>query len=162
MYRTSFLHKRARVALAELWRRSARMASAVVLIWIAAGDAGYAEADQADDLQAMIDRARRGVDDLRALDRRHAATEDIAVLDVWLGEAWNLRSEKDYQRSRAVLDRVEAQKDMIRERITASDLSAKASGLEADVEAAYERIEALKTAIKEATARKAALEATLK
>ena len=89
--------------------------------------AGTARAGEADDLQAMIDRARNGVADLERLDDKGATRDEAAVLRSWLDEAWRLRSEHKYDDVRIVLDRCDAQAEMIRQKIQASKLLAQAA-----------------------------------
>jgi hypothetical protein len=113
---------------------------------------------EADDLQAMIDRARRNVTDLQRIDEQRVAAEDIAVLSTWLDEAWRLRAEKQYDTVRQVLDRCDAQADMIREQITAGQLAAQAQKEESALEASRKHVEELKQAIAAAKHKKAQLE----
>ncbi|MDX2022099.1 MAG: hypothetical protein SF187_17815 [Deltaproteobacteria bacterium] len=120
--------------------------------------APFAWGGEADDLQAMIDRARRNVSDLQRIDEQRVAAEEIAVLSTWLDEAWRLRSEKQYDTVRQVLDRCDAQADMIREQITAGQLTAAAQKEEALLEASRKHVEELKQAIAAARQKKAQLE----
>lgn len=117
---------------------------------------------EADDLQAMIDRARRNVTDLQRIDEQRVAAEDIAVLSTWLDEAWRLRSEKQYDTVRQVLDRCDAQADMIREQITAGQLTAQAQKEESILDASRKHVEELKQAIAAAKLKKAQLEVVSK
>ena len=119
-------------------------------------------AGEADDLQAMIDRARNGVTDLERLDERGAAREDASVLRLWLDEAWRLRSEQKYDEVRIVLDRCDAQADMIRQKIQAAKLLAQAAEKEADLKRLRDNIEKTRRAIQEAQLQKAGLEARAK
>jgi hypothetical protein len=121
-----------------------------------------ARADEADDLQVMIDRERKSGADLSRLDEFRVAADDIAVFNVWLDEAWRNRSEQKFDETRQVLDRVDAQKEMIRARIAASGAIKQAADAERGVQKALARIEDLKRLILEATKRKAALEAVTK
>ncbi len=123
---------------------------------------GTAWAGEADDLQAMIDRARQGANDLERLDERGAAREDITLLRTWLDHAWGLRSEQKYDDVRDVLNRGDAQAEMIRQRIAAAKISAQAAEREAALRQVKEQIEKTRKAIQEATVQKAALEARSK
>ncbi len=121
-----------------------------------------AMAGEADDLQSMIDRSRRNSTDLQRMDEQRLAAEEVAVMNTWLDEAWRLRSEKNYDKVREVLDRCDAQADMIREQITAGQLMAQARQEETALAATQQRIEELKVAIDEAKQKKAKLEVTSK
>jgi hypothetical protein len=118
-----------------------------------------ARAGEADDLQAMIDRARNGVTDLERLDEKGAAREDVAVLRTWLDESWRLRSEHKYDDVRIVLDRCDAQAEMIRQKIQASKLSAQAAEREQRVTQQRADNDKTRKAIEQARLLKASLEA---
>jgi hypothetical protein len=136
-----------------------KLARGVVLFVLALLVAPVARAGEADDLQAMIDRARNGVTDLERLDERGAAREDAAVLRRWLEEAWGLRSEQKYDEVRIVLDRCDAQAEMIRQKILASKVVAQALDREESLRKLRDSIEKTRRAIQQATIQKAALEA---
>jgi hypothetical protein len=119
-------------------------------------------AGEADDLQAMIDRARNGVTDLERLDERSAAREDAALLRLWLDEAWRLRSEQKYDEVRLVLDRCDAQAAMIREKIQAAKLMAQAAEKEEGLRRVRDNIEKTRRAIQQAQMQKIGLEARSK
>jgi hypothetical protein len=119
-------------------------------------------AGEADDLQAMIDRARNGVTDLERLDERSAAREDAALLRLWLDEAWRLRSEQKYDEVRLVLDRCDAQAAMIREKIQAAKLMAQAADREENLRRLKDNIEKTRRAIQQAQMQKVGLEARSK
>ena len=120
---------------------------------------GPARAGEADDLQAMIDRARNGVTDLERLDEKGATRDEAAVLRSWLDEAWRLRSEHKYDDVRIVLDRCDAQAEMIRQKIQASKLMAQATEREERVARMRADNEKIRKAIEQARLQKAALEA---
>jgi hypothetical protein len=124
--------------------------------------AATARAGEADDLQVMIDRARNGVPDLERQDDRGATRDETTVLRVWLDEAWKLRSEQRYDDVRIVLDRCEAQAELIRQKIQASKVMARAAEREDDLKRLRDNIEKTKRAIQQATLAKAALEARQK
>lgn len=121
-----------------------------------------ARAGEADDLQAMIDRARQGASDLERLDDRASAREDITLMRVWLDEAWRLRSEQKYDEVREVLNRGDAQAEMIRQKIAAAKLAQQAADKEAALKRVRDQIAKTKQAIQAATVEKAQLEAKAK
>lgn len=117
-----------------------------------------AAAGEADDLQAMIDRARNGVSDLERLDEKGAAKQEIAQLRTWLNEAWTLRSEQKYDDVRVVLDRCDAQAEMIRQRTLAAKAMAQAAEREAKVAKLRAEIEKARKGIEDTKQQKASLE----
>jgi hypothetical protein len=121
-----------------------------------------ATAGEADDLQVMIDRARNGVPDLERQDDRGATRDETAILRVWLDEAWKLRSEQRYDDVRIVLDRCDAQAEMIRRKIQSSKVVARAVEREDELKRLRDNIDKTKKAIAQATLAKAALEARAK
>jgi hypothetical protein len=116
-------------------------------------------AGEADDLQRMIDGSRQRAVDLERLDELKAAREDITALRKWLDEAWVLRGEGKYDEVRVVLDRCDAQADMIRERISAAVLLADAAKKEAALKRVNKDVVTTKDALRTAQAQKAALQA---
>ena len=92
-----------------------------------------ARAGEADDLQRIIEDNRQTVNDLERLDDQKAAGMDLNDLRTWLDRAWNLRSQEKYDDVRVITDRCKAQADMIREKIAAAKLGAKATQKEAEV-----------------------------
>jgi hypothetical protein len=121
-----------------------------------------ARAGEADDLQRMIDNARQRVTDLEKLDTDKVAREDVTLMRVWIDAAWRLRSEQKYDEVRVVLDRLQAQGDMIGERINAGKATAEAVRKEGEVKRLRDRIAKTKEAIQAATLQKAALEGKVK
>lgn len=124
--------------------------------------APVAHAGEADDLQSMIDRARQGASDLERLDVQNAARDEITLMRVWLDEAWRLRSDQKYDEVRDVLNRCEAQADMIRQKTSAAILAAAATAKETELRRLRDQIEKTRKAIHAATLEKAALEAKTK
>jgi hypothetical protein len=114
-------------------------------------------AGEADDLQRMIDTAKEAANDLERTDDQKAAREDITLHRVWTDAAWRLRSDQKYDEVRVVLDRCQAQRDMIRQRISAAKAVAEATRKEADVRRMRERVAKIRDAIQAATLQKAAL-----
>ena len=119
-------------------------------------------AGEADDLQVMIDRARNGVPDLERQDERGATRDEASVLRLWLDEAWRLRSEQKYDEVRIVLDRCDAQAEMIRQKILASKLTAQAVERETNLKRVRDSIDKTRRDITRATTDKATLEARAK
>ncbi len=136
--------------------------SAVFALGLCLAASAPALADEADDMQATIERERRGAADLKRLDETKAAAEDIALIDVWLNLAWSLRGEQNFDRAREVLERVDAQKDMIREKITAAHKKLEAAKAEAQLAAVRQRIKTLKQDIAAAAKKKVSLEGKAK
>jgi hypothetical protein len=133
-----------------------------VALGLAAFGTPAAHAGEADDLQAMIDRAKNGVEDLERLDDQGATKEDATVLRLWLEEAWRLRSEQKYDDVRIVLDRADAQVEMIRQKIQAAKLSTQAAEREKKVAQLKADNEKTRKAIEQAKIQKATLEARTK
>jgi hypothetical protein len=119
-------------------------------------------AGEADDLQAMIDRARNGVTDLDRLDEKGAAKQEIATLRTWLNEAWTLRSQQKYDDVRIVLDRCDAQAEMIRQKTLAAKALAQAADKETRVAKLRAEIEKARKGIEAAKQQKSALEVRTK
>lgn len=119
-------------------------------------------AGEADDLQRMIDGAKQGTNDLERLDELRTTREEITMLRLWLDISWRLRSEQKYDEVRVVLDRCQAQADMIRQMIAASKVVAKANEKEAEVKALRAEIAKTRQAIQAATLEKTALQARIK
>lgn len=122
------------------------------------GFTSAAWAGEADDLQRMIDTQRQAASDLERLDDTKTVREDITLMRVWLDTAWRLRSETKYDDVRVVLDRVNAQAEMIRDRINAAKASAQAEKKEAELQAIRDQNTRLKEQIQAATIKKAQLE----
>jgi hypothetical protein len=119
-------------------------------------------AGEADDLQRMIDTARQGAKDLSGLDEQRAARDELTLMTVWLDSAWRMRSEQKYDEVREVLDRCQAQAEMIREKITSAKSVAEANKKEAELARLKSEIAKTREALHAATIQKAALEARTK
>lgn len=126
------------------------------------GLSSIAVAGEADDLQRMIDTAKEATNDLERTDDLKAAREDITLHRVWIDTAWRLRSDQKYDEVRVVLDRCQAQRDMIRQKIFASKAVAEADRKEAHVREMRDKIAKIKAAIQAATLQKAALGGNVK
>ena len=135
---------------------------ATILLGASLAFSSVALAGEADDLQRMIDTARQGANDLERLDELKASREDLTLLRVWLDAAWRLRSEEKYDEVRVVLDRCQAQGDMIRQRIAAAKLTLEATKKEDEVKRLQSLIAKTKEAIQTATLQKAALDGRTK
>jgi hypothetical protein len=139
-----------------------RLTTMLGLTVLLALPAAAVRAGEADDLQVMIDRARNGVADLDRLDDRGATRDETAVLRQWLDEAWRFRADQKYDEVRVVLDRCEAQTEMIRQKIEAARLVAQAKQKEDGLKRVRDNIDKTKKAIQEAMLKKAGLEARMK
>lgn len=121
------------------------------------GRVSVARAGEADDLQRMIDAARTAANDLERLDEQKAVREEVTLMRVWLDAAWRMRSDQKYDEVRVVLDRCQAQGDMIRQKIIAVKASSEAARKEEEVRSLRAKIAKTKEAIQAATLQKAAL-----
>jgi hypothetical protein len=126
------------------------------------GFSSMAMGGEADDLQRMIDSARTAANDLERMDEQRSVREDVTLLRVWLDTAWRLRSDQKYDEVRVVLDRAQAQGDMIRQKIIAVKASTEAARKEEEVRQLRAKIAKTKEAIQAATLQKAALEGKVK
>jgi hypothetical protein len=121
-----------------------------------------ARAGEADDLQRMIEVARQGAKDLERLDDQGAVRDETTLLGVWLDHAWRLRSQQKYDDVRVVLDRVQAQAEMIHEKINAAQADREAAKREAELKRIRDEIARTREAIQAATLQKASLEGRAK
>jgi hypothetical protein len=117
-----------------------------------------ARAGEADDLQRMIEVARQGAKDLERLDDQGAVRDETTLLNVWLDQAWGLRAQQKYDEVRMVLDRVQAQAEMIHEKINAAQFVREAAKKEAELKRIRDEIAKTKEALSAAAVQKAALE----
>jgi predicted nucleic acid-binding Zn-ribbon protein len=115
-------------------------------------------AGEADDLQRMIEVARQGAKDLERLDAPGAVRDEVTTLNIWLDNAWKLRAQQKYDEVRVVMDRVQAQGEMIHEKITASQLSRDAAAKEGELKRVRAEIARTREAMQAAAVQKAALE----
>jgi hypothetical protein len=121
-----------------------------------------AHAGEADDLQRMIEVARQGAKDLERLDDGGAVRDEVTFLNVWLDNAWKLRAQQKYDDVRVMLDRVQAQAEMIHEKITAAQLTREAVKKEMELKRIRDEIVKTKEKLQAATLQKAALEGRTK
>jgi hypothetical protein len=117
-----------------------------------------ARAGEADDLQRQIDYLKQTTSDLDRQDDQKVAKEYIEFMKSWLDNAWNLRSQEKYDEVRIVLDRCEAQANMIRQQLVAAKLAAQAAAKEDEVKRAKNQLERTKKALENAKTQKARLE----
>jgi predicted transcriptional regulator len=117
---------------------------------------------EAEDLKRQIESQRAAVSDLERLDERHMVTDEITLLKSWLDEAWQQYSKEEWKKVREVVDRCIAQAQLIRDKITASKMTAYANDREAQVKAMRAKIEQTKKALLDAQSTKKALEMTSK
>jgi hypothetical protein len=117
-----------------------------------------ARAGEADDLQRQIDYLKQTTNDLERQDDQKAVTTEITMMRSWLDNAWTLRSQEKYDEVRVVLDRCEAQANMVRQRLVAAKLSAQAAAKEDEVKRAKSQLARTKKAVENAKIQKARLE----
>ncbi len=117
-----------------------------------------ARAGQADDLQRQIDYLKQTTNDLERQDDQKSVTTDVTMMRSWLDNAWTLRSQEKYEEVRIVLDRCEAQANMVRQRLVAARLAAQATAKEDEVKQARAQLARTKKALENAKLQKARLE----
>ena len=117
-----------------------------------------ARAGEADDLQRQIDYLKQTTTDLERQDDQKAASTDITMMRSWLDNAWTLRSQEKYDEVRIILDRCEAQANMVRQRLVAAKLVAQATAKEDEVKRAKNQLARTKKALENAKLQKARLE----
>jgi hypothetical protein len=115
-------------------------------------------AGEADDLQRQIDYLKQTTNDLERQDDQKAATTDVTMMRSWLDTAWTLRSQEKYDEVRIVLDRCEAQANMVRQRLTAAKLAAQATAKEDEVKRAKAQLARTKKALENAKIQKVRME----
>jgi hypothetical protein len=117
-----------------------------------------ARAGEADDLQRQIDYLKQTTNDLERQDDQKVTSTDVTMMRSWLDNAWTLRSQEKYDEVRIVLDRCEAQANMVRQRLVAAKLSAQAAAKEDEVKRARNQLDRAKKALENAKTQKARLE----
>ena len=117
-----------------------------------------ARAGEADDLQRQIDYLKQTTNDLERQDDQKSVTTDLTMMRAWLDNAWTLRSQEKYDEVRIVLDRCEAQANMVRQRLNAAKLAAQAAVKEDEVKRARAQLSRTKKALENAKIQKARLE----
>jgi predicted site-specific integrase-resolvase len=117
-----------------------------------------ARAGEADDLQRQIDYLKQTTTDLERQDDQKSVASDIMMMRSWLDNGWTLRSQEKYDEVRIILDRCEAQANMVRQRLTAAKLSAQAAAKEDEVKRARNHLAHTKKTLENAKIQKARLE----
>jgi hypothetical protein len=117
-----------------------------------------ARAGEADDLQRQIDYLKQTTTDLERQDDQKAVTTDITMMRSWLDSAWTLRSQEKYEEVRILLDRCNAQANMVRQRLVAVKLAAQATAKEDEVKRAKNQLARTRKALENAKLQKARLE----
>ncbi len=117
-----------------------------------------ARAGEADDLQRQIDYLKQTANDLERQDDQKAVKEEINFMRSWLDNAWNLRSQEKYDDVRKVLDRCDAQANMVRQKLIASKLAAQADAKEDEVKRAKKQLDRTRKALENAKIQKARME----
>ena len=117
-----------------------------------------ARAGEADDLQRQIDYLKQTTTDLERQDDQKSVVSDIMMMRSWLDNGWTLRSQEKYDEVRIILDRCEAQANMVRQKLTAAKLSAQATVKEDEVKRARGQLARTKKALENAKIQKARLE----
>lgn len=133
----------------------------VLALLLAYGGQAFAN-QEAEDLKRQIESQRAAVPDLERLDERHSVTDEITLLKSWLDEAWSQYSKEEWKKVREVIDRCISQAELVRQKITASKMTAYANDREAAVRTMRDRIEKTKKALLDAQSTKKALEMTSK
>jgi len=134
-----------------------RYATMFLFLAILAGPR-VASAGEADDLQRQIDYLKQTTSDLERMDDQKAVSTDVTMMRSWLDTAWTLRSQEKYDEVHVILDRCDAQANMVRQRLTAAKLAAQASVKEDEVKRAKNQLARTKKALDNAKISKARLE----
>lgn len=119
---------------------------------------GAAGEREVNDLKRSIDTHRGTVSDLERQDGQRVVSDQLTLLRTWVDEAANQLGKKDLDRVRETLDRLNAQEELIRQRLTAATATAAAKDKEEALRALREKIEQTKVALEQATVTKKALE----
>ncbi len=135
---------------------------ALALVLSLPAPAHAASRRETSDLKRSIDTHRGSVSDLERQDVQRAVSDEITLLRTWVDEASNLLGQKKMDEVREVLDRLNAQEELIRQKITAAAAGAQASDREAAVRALREKIEKTKDDLEQANVTKKALEVNSK
>jgi hypothetical protein len=113
-----------------------------------------------EDLKRQIEAEQAAAADLERLDERHAAASETTLLKSWLDEAWGSYSKEEYDSVRVLMERVLAQAELIRQKISASKLLAQAAEREATLKASRDKVGRTQKALQDAAVKKRALEMT--
>lgn len=145
----------------QSWMRQA-MGIAAVSGSLVLGSGVAVAGNEREDLQRQIDAMRAAVQDFDRLDERRSVSDEIALLRSWLDEAWARHSAEKWRNVREILDRCVAQQELIRQKITASKLTAQAADREAALKQIKEQYERLTKALEDALVKKRAMEMNAK
>jgi hypothetical protein len=113
---------------------------------------------EVNDLKRSIETHRGTVSDLDRQDAQRVAGDQLALLRSWIDEATTLLGKQKLDRVREVLDRLNAQEELIRQRLAAGAASAVARDREEALKALRDKIEQTKVDLEQATATKQDLE----
>jgi len=117
-----------------------------------------ARAGEADDLQRQIDYLKQTANDLERQDDQKAVATEVTMMRSWLDNAWTLRSQEKFEEVRIVLDRCEAQANMVRQKLVATKLATQAAAKEDEVKRMKNQLVRTKKALEKAKLEKARLE----
>jgi hypothetical protein len=117
-----------------------------------------ARAGEADDLQRQIDYLKQTTNDLERQDDQKSVSTEVTMMRSWLDTGWTLRSQEKYDEVRIVLDRCEAQANMVRQRLVAAKLEAQAATKEDEVKRKKNQLARTNKALENAKIQKARLE----
>jgi hypothetical protein len=109
-------------------------------------------------LQRQIDYLKQTTNDLERQDDQKSVSTEVTMMRSWLDNAWTLRSQEKYDEVRIVLDRCEAQANMVRQRLVAATLDAQAATKEDEVKRKQNQLARTKKALENAKIQKARLE----
>ncbi len=119
---------------------------------------GLGSEREVNDLRRSIETHRGTVSDLERQDAQRAVADQLTLLRSWVDEAANLLGQKKLDRVRETLDRLNAQEELIRQRLAAAAAAEKARDREEALRALQDKIQQTKTALEQATVTKKALE----
>ncbi len=119
---------------------------------------GVGSEREVNDLKRSIDTHRGTVSDLERQDAQRAVGDQLTLLRSWVDEAANLLGQKKLDRVRETLDRLNAQEELIRQRLAAAAAAEKARDREEALRALQDKIQQTKTALEQAAVTKKALE----
>lgn len=122
----------------------------------------WAGKQELEDLKRQVDTQRSGVGDLERIDDKRAVVSEITLLRMWLDEADGLLARQEPDKVREVIDRCLAQTELIRQKTTASKVTAQAIEREGALKRSRDRVEKTKAAIQQAQINKKALEMNVK
>jgi hypothetical protein len=128
----------------------------LLAIWAGPAYAG------SNDIQREIKVQQSAANDLAALDTGKLVQDEIALLKTWLDEAYNRQAKDQNGRAREVLERCQAQSDLIRQKLAAAKAKAEADAHEKAARDARDKVQRTKKALDDATVKKKAMEMNAK